>query len=62
MPPATPHLLAYRLDAILDRLHTLEVQVCGLRHNQTVEAPAREERGRLRARFEMHEYAPCLTF
>ncbi|HWT81458.1 MAG TPA: hypothetical protein VN648_21910 [Candidatus Methylomirabilis sp.] len=67
MSMETPELqsLAYRLDAILERLHNLEVQVSGLVTSQTVEARAfvvMDERGEVCARLEMQEYAPCLTF
>ena len=57
--------LAQRLDAILDRLAKLEVQVRALVTSQTVEARefvVRDERGEIRARLEMQGYAPCLTF
>ncbi len=65
MTPETPELLAARLEAILDRLANLEVQVHGLMTSQTVEARefvVRDTRGEIRARLEMQEYAPCLTF
>jgi hypothetical protein len=67
MTPETPEYkpLAARLDAILDRLAKLELQVRGLVMSQTVEAKefvVRDERGGIRARLEMQEYAPCLTF
>ncbi len=47
----TPDLtrLAARLEMIVDRLEKLEVQVRG-------------DRGEIRARLEMQQYAPCLTF
>jgi hypothetical protein len=57
--------LAARLDPILDRLATLELQVRGLVTSQTVEAKefvVRDERREIRARLELQEYAPCLTF
>jgi hypothetical protein len=57
--------LAARLDAILDRLAKLELQVRGLVTSQTEEAKefvVRDERGEIRARLEMQEYAPCLAF
>ena len=67
MTPETPEhrALAARLDAILDRLAKLELQVCSLVTSQTVEAKefvVRDDRGEIRARLEMQEYAPCLTF
>ncbi len=63
----TPDLtrLAARLEAIIDRLDKLEVQVRGLVASQTVEAKefvVNDDRAHVRARFEMQEYAPCLTF
>ncbi len=64
MTPETPALEA-RLEAILGRLTKLEVQVRGLVTSQTEEAKefvVRDERGEIRARLEMQEYAPCLTF
>jgi hypothetical protein len=57
--------LAQRLDAILDRLEKLELQVRGLVHSQTVEAKEfvlQDEHGQICARLEMQEYSPCLTF
>ncbi len=57
--------LAARLEMIADRLDKLEVQVRGLLTSQTVEAKefvVNDDRGHVRARFEMQEYAPCLTF
>jgi hypothetical protein len=57
--------LAFRLEMIVDRLDKLEVQVRGLMTSQTVEARefvVRDEQGEIRARREMQEYAPCLTF
>jgi hypothetical protein len=67
MTSETPDLrpLAARLDAIADRLQKLEVQVRALVTGQTVEAKefvVRDERGEIRARLEMQEYAPWLTF
>lgn len=67
MTSETPDLrpLAARLDAIADRLQKLEVQVRALVTSQTVEARefvVRDERGEIRARLEMPEYTPCLTF
>ena len=63
----TPGLkaMAYRLDAIADRLHNLELQVRGLVYSQTMEAKefvVKDDRGEVRARLEMREYAPRLTF
>ncbi len=58
-------ILAARLEAIVDRLEKLEVQVRALVTSQTVEAKefvVRDERREIRARLEMQEYAPCLTF
>jgi hypothetical protein len=63
MPDLRP--LAALLDAIADRLQKLEVQVRALVTSQTVEAKefvVRDERGEIRARLEMQEYTPCLTF
>ena len=60
-----PKLLAARLEAILDRLDKLEVQVHALVTSPTVEAReflVRDARGEVRARLEMQEYAPCLIF
>ena len=57
--------LSARLDAIVDRLEKIEVQVRALMLSQTVEArefAVRDARGEIRARLEMHQYAPCLTF
>ena len=67
MTPETPDLtrLAARLGQIVDRLEQLEVQVRGLVTSPTVEAKAfvvRDDRGEIRARLEMEQYAPCLTF
>ena len=67
MTPEAPDArsLALRLDAILDRLNNLEVQVRGLVTSQTVEARefvVKDEWGEVRARLEMHEFAPRLTF
>jgi hypothetical protein len=50
-----PKLLAPRLEAILDRLERLEVQVRGLVTSPTVEGKefvVRDERGEVRARLE----------
>jgi competence protein ComEA len=63
----TPDLtkLAARLEMIVDRLDKLEVQVRGLVTSQTVEAKAfvvKDDRAVIRARLEMAQYAPCLTF
>jgi len=57
--------LAGRLDALVARLEDLEVQVRGLVTSPTVEARefvVRDDHGVLRARLEMEQYAPCLTF
>ncbi len=58
-------ILAARLEAIVDRLDNLEVQVRALVTSQTVEARefvVKDARGEVWARLEMQEYAPCLTF
>jgi hypothetical protein len=50
--------LALRLEMIVDRLDKLEVQVRGLVTSQTVEAKefvVNDDRGHVRARFEMKE-------
>lgn len=60
MTPETP-----ALEAILDRLGKLGLQVRGLVTSQTEEAKefvVRDDRGEICARLEMQEYAPCLTF
>ena len=67
MSEETPDLttLAARLVMIADRLHKLEVQVRGLVESQTVEAMefvVKDDRAVIRARLEMAQYAPCLTF
>jgi hypothetical protein len=67
MPEETPDLarLATRLEMILDRLDKLEVQVRGLVTSQTVEAKElviKDDRGSPRARLEMAQYGPRLTF
>jgi hypothetical protein len=67
MTPETPDLteLSARLEMIVDRLEKVEIQVRGLVTNPTVEAKefvVRDERGVIRARLEMEQYAPCLTF
>jgi hypothetical protein len=57
--------LALRLEMIADRLDNLEVQVRGLVESQTVEAKefvVKDDRAVVRARLEMEQYAPCLTF
>jgi hypothetical protein len=54
-------ILAARLEAIVDRLTDLEVQVRSIVTSQTVEARefvVRDTRGEIRARLEMQEYAP----
>ena len=53
--------MAAPLDAILERVHNLEVQVRGIVTSQTVEAKAfvlRDDRGRIRARLDIQEYHP----
>ncbi len=67
MTPETPDLtrLTARLEALGNRLHNLEVQVRGLLMSQPVEARefvVRDDRGEIRARLEMAQFAPCLTF
>ncbi len=67
MSPETPDLtgLMARLERIGDRLNNVELQVRGLVTSQTVEAGefvVRDERGVIRARLEMEQYTPCLTF
>ena len=57
--------LSERLDLILERLSKLEVRVRGLLTSQTVEAKefvVKDDRAVIRARLEMAQYAPCLTF
>ena len=57
--------LATRLEMMADRLDKLEVQVRGLVESQTVEAKefvVKDDRASPRARLEMAQYAPCLTF
>ncbi len=57
--------LAARRESIADRQEKLEVQMRGLVTNQTVEVRGfvvKDDRGEIRARLEMQEYAPCLTF
>ncbi len=58
-------ILAARLETLAGRLDKLELQVRALVMSQTVEAKefvVRDDRGEIRARFEMQEYAPCLIF
>ena len=67
MSEETPDLktLALRLKMIADRLEKLEVQVRGLVTSQTVEAKefvVPDDRGEIRARLEMEQYAPCPTW
>jgi len=67
MTPQTPDLAAVmaRLDMIGERLGSLEFQVIGLLNSQTVEAEAfvlRDDRGEIRARLEIRDYATRLTF
>ncbi len=57
--------LAARLEVLADRLAMVEVQVRALMESQTVDAKefvVRDDRGEIRARLEMQEYAPSLTF
>jgi len=67
MTPEAPELrsLAARLDALGDRLQALEVRVPALVTSPTEEATEfilRDERGEIRARLGMPDYAPRLTF
>ena len=67
MTPDAPDLrtLAARLEVLADRLAMLEVRVRALMESQTVDAKefiVRDDRGGIRARFEMQQDAPCLTF
>lgn len=67
MIPQVPEFAAVvaRVEAIVGRLERLEVQMLGLVASQTVDAKefvVRDERREIRARLEMQEYAPCLTF
>ncbi len=67
MTPDTPVLMAVaaRLEALAERLADPEFQVRDLVTTPTVEARdfvVKDERGEVRARFEMQEYAPRLTF
>ncbi len=60
-----PNALALRLEAILERLASVEVQVRSLMNSSTVEARefiVKDGRGEIRARLEMQEYAPWLMF
>jgi hypothetical protein len=66
MTPEAPEYrtLAARMDAILDRLAKVELQVRSLVTSQTVEAKefvVRDDRGEIWARLEMQQYAPRLT-
>jgi hypothetical protein len=57
--------LAARVDLLLDRLEKLDLQTAGLTESHRVEAKesvVQDERGAVRARFEMQEYSPRLTF
>ncbi len=57
--------LALRLERLADRLDKLEVQVRGRVTSQTVEARefvVKDDRAQIRARLEMQQYAPRLTF
>jgi len=67
MTPEIPDLtrLKERLERIVHRVDDLEVQVRGLVTSPTVEAReflVRDEHGVIRARLEMEQFAPCLTF
>ena len=67
MTSETPDLtrLKERLERIVRRVEDLEVQVRGLVTSPTVEAKefvVRDDHGVIRARLEMEQYAPCLTF
>ncbi len=58
-------ILTARLDAMLQRLENLEIQVRGLVTSQAIEGREfllRDERGEIRARLEIADYAPRLTF
>jgi len=67
MTPEAPDLtrLTAQLERIASRLQDVEVQVRGLVTTPTVEARefvVRDDHGVIRARLEMEQYAPCLTF
>ena len=67
MTPETPDLktLATRLEARAERLADVEVQVRALVTSQKVEAReflVQDERARIRARLEVQDYSPRLTF
>ncbi len=67
MSPERPDLngLAGLLEALTERLAAVEVQVRGLVTSQRVEgreSVARDERARMRARLEVQDYSPRLTF
>jgi hypothetical protein len=57
--------LAARVEALLDRIENLERQVRGLLESQEIQAKAfvvQDDRGAVRARFEMEGHAPRLIF
>jgi hypothetical protein len=67
MTSQTPDLAGVmaRLDMILERLNALEFQVSGLMQSESVEAEAfvlRDERAQIRARLDLRDHAPRLTF
>ncbi len=67
MTSETPDLrpLTPRLDAIADRLQKLEVQVRAVVTSPTLQAKEfvlRDDRGEIRARLEIADYSPRLTF
>ncbi len=67
MTPDIPDLMAVaaRLESLAERLADLEYQVRALVTSPRVEARdfvVKDERGEVRARLEMQEYAPRLTF
>ncbi len=67
MTSETPDMnaLVARLDAIIDRLEKVEVQVRGLETSQTVEGMefvVKDERGQPRARFELAGHSPQVVF
>ncbi len=57
--------LTARLRMLEERVHQLEGQVQGVLLNQTIEAQEfvlRDARGEVRARLDLRDYAPRLTF
>ena len=63
-PPDLAAVLA-RLDRIHERISRLEFQVSGLMQSESVEAEAfvlRDDRGEIRARLDLRDHAPRLTF